>query len=181
MGVVAYADKDKLTGEALEIYRKAEERSGLVTNMVKTLLNSVPAFRALEFYPVQDALAEKIGKRATYFYCYAISDADACLICTTVHARYLEEMGIKPEEFEFTEEEKALIAYGRAMAKDPANIPDDIYAKMKELFSDEEIVLITAVGCRMVASNMFNLALKVDVDEYLYDVDFDKSILDKAE
>ena len=180
MGIVSYADEGTLTGEAKEIYDQAMARSGRVTNMVKTLLHNVPAFRALEFYPVQDALAERIGRRATYFYCYAISDADACLICTTVHAKYLKEMGIKPEDFEFTPEENALIAFGRAMVKDASNIPDEIYAKLKELFTDEEIVLITAVGCRMVSSNMFNLALKIDVDDYLFDVDFDKAILEKA-
>ena len=89
-------------------------------------------------------------------------------------------MGIKPEDFEFTEQENALIAFGRAMVKDAANIPEEICARMKSLFTDEEIVLITAVGCRMVASNMFNLALKIDVDDYLFDVDFDKAILDKS-
>lgn len=180
MGIVSYADETALSGEAKEIYDHAMARSGRVTNMVKTLLHSVPAFRALEFYPCQDALAEVIGKRAAYFYCFAISDADACLICTTVHAKYLQDMGITPEEFEFTEEENALIAFGRAMAKDAAHIPDDVYDRMKRLFTDEEIVLITAVGCRMVSSNMFNLALKIDVDDYLFDVDLDASILDKS-
>ena len=66
------------------------------------------------------------------------------------------------------------------MAKDAAHIPDDVYDRMKRLFTDEEIVLITAVGCRMVSSNMFNLALKIDVDDYLFDVDLDASILDKS-
>ena len=49
MGIVSYADESALTGEAKEIYESAMERSGRVTNMVKTLLHNVPAFRALEF------------------------------------------------------------------------------------------------------------------------------------
>ncbi|WP_443743794.1 amidohydrolase family protein [Sutterella sp.] len=37
-----------------------------------------------------------------------------------------------------------------------------------------------AVGCRMVASNLFNCALKVPLDAYLEKVDFDSAILEKA-
>lgn len=58
---------------------------------------------------------------------------------------------------------------------------DAAYAEVKRLFIEEEIVLITALGCRMVASNRFNCALKVPLDEYLEKVDFDSAILEKAE
>lgn len=180
MTVISYVDPAKLEGEAREIYEKAEAKSGRVTNMVKTLLHSVPAFRALEFYPVRDVLAKRLGLRAVYFYCYAISSADECIICTTYHARLLKALGIKPGEFEFTEEEKVLVQYGRALVKDANNIPGVVYAELKRLFTEEEIVLITAVGCRMVASNLFNCALKVPLDEYLEKVDFDSAILEKA-
>lgn len=179
MSIVSYKDKESLEGEALAIYDKAMAKSGRVTNMVRTLLHSVPAFQALEFYPVRDELLKKIGSRAVYFYCYAISSENECLICTTYHAKLLEEFNLKPEEFSFTEIEKVLIDYGRALVKRPNHIEQEIYDRLGELFTEEEIVLITAVGCKMIASNLFNSAMKVDLDEYLYQVKFDKNILGK--
>ena len=180
MPFISYVDPKKLEGEARDIYDHAQQKSGRVTNMVKTLLHSVPAFRALEFYPVRDVLVKRVGLRAVYFYCYAISSTDECIICTTYHARLLKAMGIRPEDFQFTEEEKALIQYGRALAKDANHIDEAIYTELKRLFTDDEIVLITAVGCRMIASNLFNCALKVPLDDYLEKVDFDSAILEKA-
>lgn len=181
MSIVSYVNPKELQGEARAIYDRALAKSGHVTNMVKTLLHSVPAFKALEFYPVRDELVKKLGLRAVYFYCYAISSTDECLICTTYHARLLAQMGIRPEDFEFTEKEKVLVRYGRALAKDANHIDPSIYKDLRRLFSEEDIVLITAVGCKMIASNLFNNALKIDLDEYLYEVKFDSKILDKAQ
>ena len=53
--------------------------------------------------------------------------------------------------------------FGRALAKDPKNIPDEIYTELKEEFTEEEIVVITAMGVLMVANNYFNDILKIEV------------------
>jgi hypothetical protein len=174
MSVIPLPEWDELSQEAREFYEERIKTHGRVTNMVKMLLYSMPAFRALEFYPVRNVLMDIIGPRATYLFCYAISMEDECIICTTYHAKLLKEMGIKAEDFEFTDVEKVLIDYGRALVRNPNNIDERIYAELKRLFTKEQIVLITAVGCRMIASNLFNNALKVDLDEYLFDVKFEK-------
>lgn len=174
MSVIPLPKLEELSQEARDLYEKRMQKNGLVTNMVKTLLYSMPAFQALEFYPVRDALMDIIGTRAVYFYCYAISSEDECLICTTYHAKLLREMDIEAEDFEFTDVENVLIDYGRALVNNANHIDENIYTELKRLFSKEEIVLITAVGCRMIASNLFNNALKVDLDEYLFDVKFEK-------
>ncbi len=46
-------------------------------------------------------------------------------------------------------------------------MPDDLYARLAALFTDEQIVALTAFGAMMVATNVFNNALEVDLDEYL--------------
>ena len=48
-------------------------------------------------------------------------------------------------------------------AKDPKNISDEIYTELKEEFTEEEIVVITAMGVLMVANNYFNDILKIEV------------------
>lgn len=40
--------------------------------------------------------------------------------------------------------------------------PEEIYAQLKEQFTEEEIVVITAMGVMMIANNYFNDILKVE-------------------
>ncbi|SDF96885.1 hypothetical protein SAMN04488542_1221 [Fontibacillus panacisegetis] len=177
MSIVPLPNLVEMPQEAQEFVKKRIEENKRVTNMVKTLLYSMPSFRAMEFYPVRDELQKIIGSRAVYFYCYAISTENDCLVCSTYHAKLLKDLNIAFDEFEFTEIENVLITYGRGLVNDPNHIPDSVYEGLKKHFSSEEIVLITTVGCKMIASNTFNSALKVDLDEYLYTVEFDKNVL----
>ena len=42
-----------------------------------------------------------------------------------------------------------------------------LYARLAERFDDEQIVPLTAFGAIMIATNVFNDALRVDLDGYL--------------
>lgn len=66
-------------------------------------------------------------------------------------------------QFSIYKEGRITYFFGRALAKDPKNIPDEIYTELKEEFTEEEIVVITAMGVLMVANNYFNDILKVEV------------------
>ena len=44
---------------------------------------------------------------------------------------------------------------------------DAIYAQLARLFTQEQIVALTAFGVIMLATNVFNNALRVDLDGYL--------------
>ena len=43
----------------------------------------------------------------------------------------------------------------------------DVYARLAAEFTSEQIVSLAAFGAMMVATNVFNNALEVDLDEYL--------------
>ena len=100
-------------------------------------------------------------KRAGDFFEYAISEENDCLVCSTYFRKLLKDNGIDFDNFQFTKKEELLISFGRALAKDPKNIPDEIYTELKEEFTEEEIVVITAMGVLMVANNYFNDILKI--------------------
>ena len=108
-------------------------------------------------------LQRLIGKRAGDFFEYAISEENDCLVCSTYFRKLLKDNGIDFDNFQFTKKEELLISFGRALAKDPKNIPDEIYTELKEEFTEEEIVVITAMGVLMVANNYFNDILKIEV------------------
>ena len=42
---------------------------------------------------------------------------------------------------------------------------------MKALFSDEQLVVLTAFGAIMIATNLINTVLRVDLDTYLFGYD----------
>ena len=73
---------------------------------------------------------------------YAISEENDCLVCSTYFRKLLKDNGIDFDNFQFTKKEELLISFGRALAKDPKNIPDEIYSELKEEFTEEEIVVI---------------------------------------
>lgn len=177
MSIIPLAQPEQMSAEARAFYEEKQKNNATITNMVKTLLHSMPSFKAMEFYPIRNVMQEFVGSRAVYFYCYAISTENDCLVCSTYHAKLLRELNIAFDEFEFTDIENVLIEYGRGLVNNPNTIEDSVYEGLKKHFTDEQIVIITTVGCKMIASNTFNSALKVDLDEYLFEVEFDKNIL----
>ena len=85
----------------------------------------------------------------------------------TYYRNLLKKMGIDLATLEYTPREKLLVEYGRAIGKDPKNIPDELFTRLKKDFSEEEIVIITAMGVMMVANNFFNDILRVRPDRLI--------------
>ena len=71
------------------------------------------------------------------------------------------------------EKEQLLFDFGNAIARDPHNIPQEIYDGLKSNFTDEQIVTIIAFAGLMCATNLFNTVAKVDLDEVLYEYRID--------
>jgi len=141
---------------------------GRVTNMKRTLMRSLPAFTALDqWYPMHDTVEPFLGERLTNLYTHAISSETDCLICSTFFRRLLIDAGENPDDFTMNDRERVVIEYGRALAQQGARVPDELYRQLAALFSEEQIVALTAFGAVMVATNTFNNALEVDLDGYL--------------
>lgn len=139
-----------------------------MTNMKRTLLHSLPAFKALmEWYPLRDAVQPLLGERLTTLFAHAISAETDCLICSTFFRRMLIQTGENPERLKVDERETAVLAFGRALAVSPFKVPDEVYHRLESYFSPAEIVALTGFGAMMVATNVVNNALDVDLDEYL--------------
>src|SRR5919107_1545252 len=139
-----------------------------MTNMKRTLLHSLPAFKALmEWYPLRDAVQPFLGERLTTLFAHAISAETDCLICSTFFRRMLIQTGDNPERLKLDERETAVVDFGRALAVSPFKVSDEIYERLSRHFQRSQIVALTAFGALMVATNVFNNALDVDLDEYL--------------
>jgi len=149
-------------------HEEAVRRYGRVTNMKGTLLHSLPAFDALmTWYDLRDTVQPFLGERLTDLFSHAISAGTDCLICSTYFRRTLINMGVNPDELVLDEREQVVVEFGQCLAQSSARVPDDLYARLAAIFTEEQIVALTAFGAMMVATNVFNNALNVDLDEYL--------------
>jgi alkylhydroperoxidase family enzyme len=139
-----------------------------MTNMKRTLLHSLPAFKALmEWYPLRDTVQPFLGERLTTLYAHAISAETDCLICSTFFRRMLIQTGENPDRLKLDEREAAVLEFGRALAVSPYKVPEEVYRRLESYFTAAEIVALTAFGALMVATNVVNNALDVELDEYL--------------
>jgi alkylhydroperoxidase family enzyme len=143
-------------------------RHARMTNMKRTLLHSLPAFHALmEWYPLRDTVQPFLGERLTTVFAHAISAQTDCLICSTFFRRMLIQTGENPERLKLDERETAVVDFGRALAVTPHGVPDDVYQRLETYFTPAQLVALTAFGALMVATNVVNNALDVELDEYL--------------
>ena len=149
---------------------------GRTTNMKRTLARSPAALRALmTWYDLREAVVPFLGERATTLFAHAISSGTDCLVCSTFFRRILIEWGEDPESLVLDDWERTVVEYGRQLAIDPHGVSDELFARLAARLRPDQIVTLTAFGGLMVATNLFNNALRVDLDDYLLRYRRDKS------
>lgn len=169
MAFLSMTDYETANDEVKKEYDDQIQKHGRITNMKRTLLHNVPAFKAyMEWYTLYDLLVPVVGERAMSLYSYSISNGNDCLICSTFFRKILIDSGDDPDNPKISEIESLLIDFGSAICVDPHNIPDEIYDKLKEKFTEEQIVLLIAFAGIMYATNLFNTVAKVPLDDILY-------------
>ncbi len=169
MSYIPMTEYDTASAEVRREYDDQIAKHGRITNMKRTLLHDVPAFKAyMEWYTLYDELAPEIGDRAMSLFSYAISNSNDCLICSTFFRKILIDSGDDPDQPQLSDVERLLMDFGHAICRDPHHIPEETYARLKSLFSDATIVRLIAFAGIMYATNLFNTVAKVDLDEILY-------------
>jgi alkylhydroperoxidase family enzyme len=141
---------------------------GRVTNMKRTLARSPVALRALmTWYDLRDEVVPFLGDRLTTLFAHAISAGTDCLVCSTFFRRLLIDAGEDPNQLRLDKWEQTVVAFGRQLAVDPHGVSNELFGSLAARLSPDQIVALTAFGGLMVATNLFNNALRVDLDDYL--------------
>jgi alkylhydroperoxidase family enzyme len=144
------------------------QRYGRMTNMKRTLLHSLPSYRALmEWYPMRDTVEAFLGQRLTTIFAHAISADTDCLICSTFFRRILIDDGEDPDALALDDTEQLVVDFGRALAAPGSRVPFELYSRLAAQYTDQQIVALTAFGAMMLATNVVNNALDVELDGYL--------------
>jgi alkylhydroperoxidase family enzyme len=141
---------------------------GRVTNMKRTLAHSPAALRALmTWYDLHAEVVAFLGSRAAMLFCHAVSSQTDCLICSTFFRRWLTDAGDDPDRPSLDQREQALVEYGRQLARDANGVGDELFGRLRRFLGPAQLVTLTAFGGLMIATNVFNNALRVDLDDYL--------------
>lgn len=168
MARIPIPEYEELTAEAKAEYDNQIKKHGRITNMKKTLLNDVLSFRVLmEWYPLRDACEKFLGEFGVNVFCHAVSSHNNCLICSTFFRRLLKDSGYDPDAIVLDGKLKTAADFGRACVDQPVKVGDELFGELKKHFSDKEIVALTAFAGMMIATNLINNALEVELDDYL--------------
>ena len=81
--------------------------------------------------------------------------------------RILIDDGDDPDRLALDQLDELIVDFGRTLATDPHAVERDLRARLEQQFEPAEIVLLTAFGAIMVATNVVNDALGVPLDSYL--------------
>lgn len=154
--------------EVRKEYDDQVSKHGRITNMKRTLLHSIPAFKTLmEWYTLRDKVAEFISEKGINIFCYSISTQNDCLICSTFFRKIIKDDGGNPDNLILTEEEQLLMEFGQKCITDSRNIDEDFFSMLRKFYNDEQIVLLTAFAGMMIATNLINNVLDIELDDYL--------------
>jgi alkylhydroperoxidase family enzyme len=102
-----------------------------------------------------------------WIFCHAISTQSDCLVCSTFFRRLLIDAGEDPAALQIDEFDELIADLGRRLAADPHSVDDAMHAALGARLSAAEIVTLMAFGAIMVATNVFNDAMGVELDSYL--------------
>jgi alkylhydroperoxidase family enzyme len=158
----------ELPSDSRAVLEQHVAEQGSVTNMKRTLAHSPVALRVLlEWYSLRDEVLPFLGERLVNLFAHAISAQTDCLICSTFFRRLLIDAGENPDDLVLNPREKIVVEYGRQLARDPHQVGDPLFERLAGQLEPDQIVALTAFGGLMIATNVFNNSLRVDLDEYL--------------
>jgi hypothetical protein len=148
--------------------RHVSDYQARITNMKATLGHSRLAFDVyMQWYPLYEQVKKILGERLAYLYAHAISAGSNCPLCTTFFRRIIIEQGENPDELIISPSEQEILDLGSEMARNQGQIPAELYQRVANRFTDPEMVVLIAFAGQMIATNVFNNALEVEIDDYL--------------
>jgi hypothetical protein len=104
-------------------------KHGRTTNMKRTLAHSPASlFALMRWYDLHAEVKEFLGDRLTTLFAHAVSTQTDCLICATFFRRWLTEAGDDPDDLRLDDRDRAVVEFGRQLARDANRVTDAQYA-----------------------------------------------------
>src|SRR5204862_3044712 len=144
---------DELPADLAAIYREFAGSYGPFANQVAVFAHVPAALRHLMPLLIELRVAATLPKRALELAIVTVSQLNACHYCVAHHKPFLAAEGVSPtgadrlldyrEHKELDEVDKLVVQYAIAAWEQPNRIPDSIFARLREHFTEAQIVELT--------------------------------------
>ena len=157
---------EETKGKSRELFKQIKESTGKVPKWMRVMANCddiLVGFFTLFKATMDDA---PLDSKLKWKVAYKISDLNKCKFCVSVADMKLRQLGLSDKQMsnihdEASEEEKLALKYAEAATKHAYNIDSEIFAEVKNHFTDEQIVELTSVVGLFNFINRFNDSLGV--------------------
>jgi len=172
---ISAIETNEIPADVQEIYTEIESSFGKVPNLFKTYSHFPPLLKA-NWGKVKALMMQgKLSRKTKEAIAVLVSKDNSCSYCVAAHTTALKSIGVTEEEIEiiendiekadFSERERALIAFARRANKDPNKITDEEFALLRKAEANEsEIVEALGVMELFAAFNKFLDSLNVEID-----------------
>lgn len=165
---------DEVPTEAREIYRRFSEEYGPFANQVKVFAHRPPALRHIMGLLMELAEEAVLPKRYLEIALVVVSKLNECTYCVAHHTPRLVDQGLPTETAERILEpdcpgldavDRLVRDYAVQVTEKPQFMRDAIFEKLREHFSEEQIVELTLRTALCGFFNRFNDAMQIDMEE----------------
>lgn len=175
MARITTGDATAVSGETEMIFKEIEGAFGMVPNLFKTYAHHLPLLKAnwnkVKAVMVEGSLSQKTKQAVAVL----VSRDNSCAYCVAAHTGALRSIGVSESEIEtiekdlekadFSEKEKALIAFARKANSAPNRITDEEFTSVRSAgASNAEIIEALGVMELFTSFNKFLDSLQVDID-----------------
>ena len=156
------------------IYQRFAEDYGPFLNQVKVFAHRPPAVRHIQGLLLELADEALLPKRYLEIALVAVSKLNECAYCVAHHAPRLIDQGLpaatvarilEPDCPGLSEIDKLVRDYAVQVTNKPQYLRDVIFNKLKQHFSEEQIVELTLRIALCGFFNRFNDALQIDMED----------------
>ena len=174
MARVRNIEAAELSAELAGIYREFSGSYGPFRNQVAVFAHVPAALRHMMPLLMELRAAKTLPKRALELAIVTVSQLNACHYCVAHHKPFLAVEGVSPEGAdrlldyqghpELDDSDKLVVQYAIAAWEEPGRIPDALFARLREHFSEAQIVELTLRITLCGFFNKFNDALQIEAE-----------------
>ena len=164
--LVHLTTEDEVKGKAKEIFEQVKKATGKIPKWMRVMANREDIMVGF-FGLFQATMGEgSVDQLLKWKVAYQISELNKCDYCVSVAKMQLKTFGLSDDEIaQITvvkdQREETAINYTKASTCHAYNIDQTLFGKMKESFTDDQIVEITSVIGLFNFINRFNDSLGV--------------------
>ncbi len=178
MARVRDIDIEEVPEAVRPIYRRYAEAYGPFLNQAKVFAHRPPALAHIMGLLLDLADEALLPKRYLEIAVVVVSKLNACTYCVAHHAPRLVEQGLPPDTVarilepdcpDLDAVDRLVRDYAVQVTEAPQRLDDALYARLREQFSEAQIVELTLRTALCGFFNRFNEALQIDMEDGVID------------